>query len=65
MRAYLAVGKYDEALDWLGTIVEKVENNEPDAGFFNVIGFKNDTHSDPILEEPRFQELFSRMGPEG
>ena len=65
VRAYVAVGKYDEALDWLGTIVEKVENNEPDAGFFNVIGFKDNTHSDPILDEPRFQELFSRIGPAG
>ncbi len=60
--ANLAVGKNEEALDWLSTVVEKVENNEPDPGFINLMVMKANYFSNPVLDEPRFVELRSQLG---
>ena len=60
--AYLAVGKYDEALDWLSTAIEKVENNEPDPGYLMLMVMKVNIASDPVLEQPRFRMLLDQIG---
>jgi len=60
--AYLALGEYDKVLDWLRVAVEKIDNREPDEGFYNLMFIKSNIYFDPILDEPRFQELLSRIG---
>ena len=45
-----------------GFLVEKVENEIPDEGFFNLMCIKHNIYDDPILEEPRFVELRSKLG---
>ncbi len=60
--ANLAVGKNDEALDWLSTVVEKVENNEPDPGYILLMLMKANLYFDPVLEEPRFRTLLDQIG---
>ena len=39
--AYLAIGAEPQALEWLDTLLEKIENHEPDTGWFNLMTIKH------------------------
>ncbi len=58
----LATGDSDAAFLWLQRAVEKVENEIPDAGFYNLMFVKANIFDDPVLEEPRFVELRNKLG---
>ncbi|MGI9264138.1 MAG: hypothetical protein ACR2QU_04370 [Gammaproteobacteria bacterium] len=60
-QAYLAIGDQQSALMWLETAVEKAQNHEPDAGFFNLMFIKMNVLSDAVLEEPEFVALRNRL----
>jgi len=59
--AHLGVGDTDEALDWLRLGVERIENQEPDEGYFHLMMVKTNAWSDPTLDTPPFRELRDRM----
>ena len=60
--AYLAIGDVESAYRWLERAVEKVERNEPDEGFFNLMIIKANVQANPVLEEPAFAELRAQIG---
>jgi TolB-like protein/DNA-binding winged helix-turn-helix (wHTH) protein len=60
--AYLARGDLEQALRWLRAAVERIENHEPAPGFLNLMTIKTNVHANPVLDEPRFQELRDRIG---
>ncbi|MDI1241658.1 MAG: tetratricopeptide repeat protein, partial [bacterium] len=51
--AYAAMGRPNEAIDWL--------ENAADEGFPNYTYFKVDPNLDPVREHPRFTDLMSRL----
>jgi len=55
--AYLAVGDSAAARGALTTVVEKIANQEPDAGFLALRLIQANIYSDPVLEQPEFQAL--------
>jgi TolB-like protein/DNA-binding winged helix-turn-helix (wHTH) protein/Flp pilus assembly protein TadD len=59
--AYLAIGAEEQALEWLDDLLEKIENNEPDAGWFNSMAIKHNVTGDPVLEETQFKERRDRI----
>jgi len=60
--AFLAIGDESSAYEWLQRAVQKIENNEPDEGFFNLMIIKHNVQASPILERGRFVELRDRIG---
>jgi TolB-like protein/Tfp pilus assembly protein PilF len=60
--AHLAIGDAEQALQWLTVAVEKIENQEPDAGTLNLLTIKSNLHADPVLDEPRFRDLRDKIG---
>ena len=60
-RAYLAVRDEEQTLEWLEAAARNARNHEPDAAFFNLMGLKMNTANDPILEQPEFVEVRSRI----
>jgi pentatricopeptide repeat protein len=59
---YLAIGDEEQALMWLERAVAKIENHEPDEGFFNLMIIKANVAANPVLEQPRFRALRDRIG---
>ena len=59
--AYLAIGEEQRALEALDDLLEKIENHEPDAGWFNYMIIKHNVTGDPLLEEARFKERRDRI----
>jgi TolB-like protein/Flp pilus assembly protein TadD len=59
--AYLAIGAEQQALEWFDRLLEKIENHEPDAGWFNSMVIKHNHTGDPVLEEARFKERRDRI----
>lgn len=59
---HLAVGDTAEAYVALERAVAKVENHEPDEGFFNLMIIKSNVLRNPVLDEPRFVALRERIG---
>ena len=59
--AYLAIGAEQQALESLDDLLEKIENHEPDAGWFNLMLIKHNITGDPLLEEARFKERRDRI----
>ena len=59
--AYLAIGAEQQALEWFDQLLEKIENHEPDTGWFNLLIIKHDLTGDPVLEEARFKERLDRI----
>jgi tetratricopeptide (TPR) repeat protein len=59
--AYLAIGDRERALNWLKTAADKAANHEPDEGFYNLLGLKMNLTNDPVLKEPEFVEVLSRI----
>ena len=41
---------------------DKVEANEPDEGFWSLMFIRSNVFSDPILDQPEFVEVRSRLG---
>jgi hypothetical protein len=59
--AYLAIGAEQQALEWLDNLLEKIENHEPDPGWFSLMIIKHNITGDRVLEEPRFKERRERI----
>jgi tetratricopeptide (TPR) repeat protein len=59
--AYLAIGAEEQALEWLDNVLKKIENHEPDAGWFNLMVIKHNITGDRVLENPRFKERRQRI----
>jgi TolB-like protein/Flp pilus assembly protein TadD len=59
--AYLAIGAEEEALEWLDNLLRKIENHEPDVGWFSSMVIKHNVTGDPVLEEARFKERRDRI----
>jgi TolB-like protein len=59
--AHLAVGEYDEALDWLRRGAAKAERHEFDAGFYSLMNLKLNYTNDPVLERPEFVAVRNRL----
>jgi hypothetical protein len=57
----LAIGAEEEALEWLDNLLRKIENHEPDAGWFSSMVIKHNVTGDPLLEEARFKERRDRI----
>jgi hypothetical protein len=57
--AYLAIGEQERALEWLNTAAE---NRIPDGGFMVLWWLRANAFSDPVLEQPEFVEVRSRLG---
>lgn len=58
----LARGDRAATLSALETAVAKVEREELDSGFNELMNIKNNVLAHPMLEEPRFRELRDRLG---
>jgi tetratricopeptide (TPR) repeat protein len=58
---HLAVGEYDEALDWLQEGAEKAARHEHDAGFYSLMNIKLNYANDPALERPEFEAVRRRL----
>ena len=63
MLGYIVLRDYDNAFKALQTVVNRVENNEPDPAFYLLSIVKSNAQAHPVLDEPRFRELRSQIGP--
>jgi hypothetical protein len=61
VQAYLAIGDYERALEWLEVVADKAENHIIDEAVLNVLHLKMNYMNDPVLKEPRFVEVFNRI----
>jgi TolB-like protein/Flp pilus assembly protein TadD len=59
--AYLAVGRYEEALRWLEIAARKIANHEPDEHFYALIHMRMNLLADPVLERPEFADVLRRI----
>jgi len=59
--AYLGIGDRDSAYDWLMREVEQVTSGETDTGYLSFQLVNHNVHDDPVLDEPRFRELFDQI----
>jgi tetratricopeptide (TPR) repeat protein len=60
---YLAQGDEDAAYEALQTVVDRVERNEPDVAYYNLMIIKSNAQRHPVLDTPRFEDLRDRIGP--
>jgi len=60
-QTYIAIGDYDRALEWLEVIATKARNHVIDEATLNVLHLKMNYMNDPVLRQPRFVEVFSRI----
>ncbi len=58
-QGYLGVGDNEQALYWLK---RAAETREPYEGYFSILGLKANQFSDPVLDQPEFVEVRSRLG---
>jgi TolB-like protein/DNA-binding winged helix-turn-helix (wHTH) protein/Tfp pilus assembly protein PilF len=59
--AYLAVGDVAEARSALETVIEKIANQEPDAGYLSLRLIRANIYADPVLDEPTFATLRAQL----
>jgi Tfp pilus assembly protein PilF len=59
--AYLAVGDLEAARDALETVIEKIANQEPDAGHLTLRLIRTNIYSDPVLDQPEFAALRAQL----
>jgi hypothetical protein len=59
--AHLAVGDVKAARAALETVVEKIANQEPDAGYLTLRLIRANIYSDPVLDEPGFAVLREQL----
>ena len=57
--AYLGLGDRERALEWLN---RAADSTMPDEGYLVRFFIRSNFYSDPILEEPEFVEVRSRLG---
>jgi TolB-like protein len=62
VQTYLATGDRERALMWLEMVADEAEKHVIDQGALNVLSLKVNYMNDPALEEPRFAEVFGRIG---
>jgi len=60
--AYVGVGNYDKAFEWLGRAVAKIQAHEPDT-HQALVGLALNAVHDPMLDQPRFRELRAQLLP--
>ena len=60
--AHLAIGDEERTLEWLNRDAEKVEANEPDVGYWSLLYVTENIFADPILDQPEFVAVRSRLG---
>lgn len=58
---YLAMRDEEKALEALDSAIAKVEAGEVDAGFWALMGIKDNIFGDPMLEQPEFVALRNRI----
>jgi TolB-like protein/Flp pilus assembly protein TadD len=61
VQTYLAIGDQERALEWLEVVADKAQNHVIDEATLNVLHLKMNYMNDPVLREPRFVEVFSRI----
>jgi TolB-like protein/DNA-binding winged helix-turn-helix (wHTH) protein len=59
--AHFAVGDIESARAALETVVEKIANQEPDAGYLTLRFIRANPYSDPALEEPAIAALREQL----
>lgn len=59
--AHLAVGDVAAARAALETVVEKIANEEPDAGYLTLRLIRANIYADPVLDEPSFAALREQL----
>ena len=59
--AHLAVGDVAAARAALETVVEKIANEEPDAGYLTLRLIRANIYGDPVLDEPSFAALREQL----
>ena len=59
--AYVAVRDETRALEWLEAAAKSARNHEVDAAFFNLMTIKMNVYNDPLLEQPEFVDVRSRI----
>ena len=59
--AYLAIGDYDRALEWLTRTAEKADAAEGDGGYFATNAIRINRLNDPVLETARFRAIRDRL----
>ncbi len=57
--AYMAIGDYDQALEALEDIAERLENGQRTPAMWVIL---LNQYEDPTLENPRFLEVRRRLG---
>jgi TolB-like protein/DNA-binding winged helix-turn-helix (wHTH) protein/Flp pilus assembly protein TadD len=60
-QTFLAVGDHERALEWLDVVADRAEDHVIDEAALNVLHLKMNYMNDPVLHEPRFVEVFSRI----
>ncbi len=60
-QTYLAIGDYERALEWLEGVADNARNQLIDEATLNVLHLKMKYMNDPVLREPRFVYVFSRI----
>jgi TolB-like protein len=58
---YAAAGDRTKVREQLEIVLGKIEREEPDAGFFELINVRNNAYGNPLLEEPEFRALRDRL----
>lgn len=59
--AYLAGGQHERARETLETVVDKIANEEPDAGYLAIELIRWNVSADPVLDRPPFAELRTQL----
>ncbi len=59
MLLYLAINDQQRVLDWLKVAAD---NPQPYKSFIVLMWLKNNVWNDPILDQPEFVEVRSRLG---
>jgi len=59
--AYLAIGDRAQARESLETVIAKITDQVPDAGFLTLRLIRANIYSDPVLDEPAFQALREQL----
>ena len=57
--AYLSLGDQEQALEWLNRAAEQLD---PDNSYLALYGIAKNVRANPILDQPEFVEVRSRLG---
>ena len=59
----LSTGDRAKVREWLDIAIGKIERQEPDAGYYEIVNVRLNAFGHPMLEEPEFRELRAKLGP--